>query len=231
MVDVTDSIRVLLVDDDAMVRTALRMILGGDSRIEVVGEAADGEEGVALAATLRPDIVLLDVRMPRRDGLSAATAMLAAERAPRIIILTTFDADDLVLQALAVGAQGFLLKDTPPQQVVAAVHAVAAGQPILSPSATAAVIASAVSRPATAAPAEVSRRERAKAALAELTDRERDVAAAIGRGDSNAEIAAALYLSVPTVKAHVGRIFSKLGTDNRIRVALLVNEAGPVDPE
>lgn len=217
----SESIRVVLVDDDPMVRTGLNLILGGNSGIDVVAEAADGEEALAVVAQHRPEVVLMDIRMPRRDGISATEALLARPNPPKILVLTTFDADDLVLRALRVGASGFLLKDTPPARLVEAVRAVAAGMPMLSPSVTAQLIA-AVARPVPVDDA----RARAVAKLGALTGREAEVAAAIGRGLSNNEIAAELYMSVATVKAHVGRIFTKLGVDNRVQIAILVHDAG-----
>ncbi len=216
-------IRVLLVDDDPMVRTGLGLILGGDPGIEIVAEAADGEDALVAQARHTPDVVLMDIRMPRRDGLSATQAMMALPRPPAILVLTTFDADELVLGALRAGAAGFLLKDTPPARLVEAVRSVAAGQAILSPSATATVIA-AVAQPELTRDDEA--RQRARAQLAQLTERELEVAEAIGRGLSNTEIAAQLYMSVATVKAHVGRIFTKLGLDNRVQIAIVVHDAG-----
>ncbi|GAB3441823.1 response regulator transcription factor [Phycicoccus ginsengisoli] len=221
---VEGAVRVVLVDDDPLVRAGLRMILGGSPRIEVVAEAGDGVEGVEVVRRERPDVVLMDIRMPRRDGLEA-TRLLVAEpdggslRRPRVIVLTTFDTDDLVVQALRTGANGFLLKDTPPAQLVDAVLAVAAGAPILSPSVTAQLIAR-VSQD------DDPRLAAARLRLATLTDREREVALAIGRGLSNAEIAAELFMGVPTVKAHVSRLLTKLGADNRVQVALTVHDAG-----
>ena len=218
------TVRVVLVDDDALVRAGLRMILGGSPAIEVVGEAGDGVEGVDVVRRLRPDVVLMDIRMPRRDGLEATRIVLGqngdgALRPPRVLVLTTFDTDDMVLQALRIGANGFLLKDTPPAQIVEAVLGVAAGAPMLSPSVTAQLIAR-VSQDADPRVAAAQRR------LATLTDREREVAVAIGRGLSNAEIADELVMGVPTVKAHVSRLLTKLGADNRVQVALTVHDAG-----
>ena len=218
------TVRVVLVDDDALVRAGLRMILGGSPAIEVVGEAGDGVEGVDVVRRLRPDVVLMDIRMPRRDGLEATRIVLGqngdgALRPPRVLVLTTFDTDDMVLQALRIGANGFLLKDTPPAQIVEAVLGVAAGAPMLSPSVTAQLIAR-VSQDADPRVAAAQRR------LATLTDREREVAVAIGRGLSNAEIADELVMGVPTVKAHVSRLLAKLGADNRVQVALTVHDAG-----
>ena len=215
----TDTIRVLVVDDDPLVRSALRLMLGGQAHIEIVGEAADGAEGARLAAAVQPDVALVDIRMPVMDGLEATAAMLAAPEPPRVIVLTTFDADEYVLGALAAGADGFLLKDTPPEEIVAAIGKVAAGEPMLSPSVTQTLIRR-IRDGADPATAEV------EAKLAALTEREREVAVAIGRGLSNAEIGAELYLSVATVKAHVSRLFDKLGTTNRVQIALLVHDAG-----
>lgn len=218
------TVRVVLVDDDPLVRAGLRMILGGSPVIEVVGEAGDGVEGVDLVRRLRPDIALMDIRMPRRDGLEATRLLVGqagdgALRPTRVLVLTTFDTDDMVLQALRIGAAGFLLKDTPPAQLVDAVLGVAAGAPMLSPSVTARLIA----RVAQDADPRVGAAQRR---LATLTDREREVAVAIGRGLSNAEIADELLMGVPTVKAHVSRLLTKLGADNRVQVALTVHDAG-----
>ncbi|MBA3523279.1 MAG: response regulator transcription factor [Geodermatophilaceae bacterium] len=222
MAGVGDPVRVLLVDDDALVRSGLRLILGGAPDIQVVGEAADGDEAIALTRTLAPDVVLMDIRMPRRDGISTTsliTALLRPEP-PRIIVLTTFDADDLVVRGVAAGASGFLLKDTPPALIVEAVRRVADGDPMLSPSVTAQLMR----RIAAGAPAE--RATSAQARLAGLTERELEVAVAIGRGLSNAEIGAELYLSVATVKAHVSRLFSKLAVTNRVQIAIITHDAG-----
>lgn len=216
-----DRIRILLVDDDPMVRTGLGMILGGDQRLRVVGEAVDGLDALEAVSRLKPDVVLMDIRMPRLDGLGATERILGLPDPPKIIVLTTFDTDELVLRALRLGALGFMLKDTPPARIVEAVRAVAAGEPILSPSVTATLIAT-----VTAGDGEQqSSRDTARAALGELTEREREVAVAIGRGLSNADIAAELFMSVATVKAHVGRLFGKLAVDNRVQVAILVHEA------
>ncbi|KGN40014.1 LuxR family transcriptional regulator [Knoellia aerolata DSM 18566] len=214
-------IRLALVDDDPMVRAALRMMLGGDSGIEVVGEATNGEEALTLVPTSGAEVVLMDIRMPVRDGLSATELLLQRHPRLKIIVLTTFDTDDMVLSALRLGAAGFMLKDTPPARLVEAVRTVAAGQPMLSPSVTAQLIA-AVSQPPTV---ESDRSRAARAALGSLTDREREVAVAVGRGLSNAEISAELFMSVPTVKTHVGRLFTKLEVDNRVQLAILVHDA------
>ena len=209
--------RLLIVDDDPLVRSALTFMLGGQPDLEVVGEAGDGREGLVRAAELKPDVVLMDIRMPRLNGLDATRRLLAGDHPPRVIVLTTFDADDYVVEALAAGADGFLLKDTPPPEVVDAIRKVAQGDPMLSPTVTRSLIR----RVAT-----THRSPRAAARIAELTEREREVALAVGRGLSNAQIAAELYLSVPTVKAHVSRLFDKLGATNRVQIALCVHDAG-----
>jgi DNA-binding NarL/FixJ family response regulator len=216
--------RVLVVDDDPLVRSALGLMLGGEADIEVVGEAADGGEGLRLAAELRPHVVLMDIRMPRLDGLAATRELHARPDPPRVIVLTTFDADEHVVEALAAGADGFLLKDTPPPQIVAAIRKVVDDEPMLSPSVTRTLIRRL--RDDSAQP--LSGQEDAAHAqhlLDALTDREREVAQAVGRGLSNAEIASDLYLSVPTVKAHVSRLFDKLQVTNRVQIAILVLRA------
>jgi DNA-binding NarL/FixJ family response regulator len=214
--------RVLVVDDDPLVRSALALMLGGESDIEVVGEAGDGAVGIQLAGSLAPDVVLMDIRMPRLNGLEATRRLRDRDEPPRVIVLTTFDADDHVFEALAAGADGFLLKDTPPAEIVAAIRKVVDGEPMLSPSVTRTLIHR-VRQDGSA-----DRATRAEERLGRLTDRERDVALAVARGLSNAEIAAELFLSVPTVKAHVSRLFEKLDLTNRVQIAILVHDAGLV---
>jgi DNA-binding NarL/FixJ family response regulator len=211
------TIRLLIVDDDPLVRSALTFMLGGQPDLEVVGEAGDGQAGLDAAADLGPDVVLMDIRMPRMSGLDATRRLLAGDDPPRVIVLTTFDADEYVAEALAAGADGVLLKDTAPPQVVDAIRKVADGEPMLSPAVTRSLIRQV---------AGTTRSTAAVARLADLTERERDVALAVGRGLSNAQIAAELYLSVPTVKAHVSRLFDKLGVTNRVQIALCVHDAG-----
>ena len=217
---------VLLVDDDPLVRSALALILGGEQDIEVVGEASDGHEGVRMAGALRPDVVLMDIRMPRLDGLGATRELHERPDPPKVIVLTTFDADEHVVEALASGADGFLLKDTPPPQIVDAIRKVVDDEPMLSPSVTRTLIRRLRDEPDETASAAAARAEQAQARMALLTDRERDVALAVGRGLSNAEIAADLFLSVPTVKAHVSRLFDKLQVTNRVQIAICVHDAG-----
>ncbi|MEU6658249.1 response regulator transcription factor [Streptomyces sp. NPDC046821] len=219
-----DPIRVLLVDDDPLVRAGLSFMLGGAVDIEIVGEAADGAQVPALVAETGPHVVLMDIRMPDVDGLTATEALRARPGAPEVIVLTTFHADEQVLRALRAGAAGFVLKDTAPAEIVEAVRRVASGAPVLSPSVTRQLIAR-----ATGPDPQRSRRAHARERLAELAEREREVAVAVGRGAANAEIAAELYMSVATVKAHVSRILAKLGLNNRVQIALLTHDAGLLD--
>ena len=214
-------IRLALVDDDPMVRAALGMMLGGNSGITVVGEASNGEEALAVVPESGAEVVLMDIRMPVRDGLSATEVLLQRHPALKIIVLTTFDTDDMVLRALRLGAAGFMLKDTPPARLVEAVRTVASGQPMLSPSVTAQLIAAVTESDGGTS----DRAADARSRLGALTEREHEVAEAVSRGLSNAEISAQLFMSVPTVKTHVGRLFTKLGVDNRVQVAILVHDA------
>ena len=216
----TDTIRIVLVDDDPLVRAGLKLILGGSPDLEVVAEAVDGLDALDVVARERPDLVLMDIRMPRKDGLAATAEILARPDAPRIVVLTTFDSDDMVLKVLQAGASGFLLKDTPPAAMVEAIRKVDAGETTLSPSVVAQVVAVATKS------APDGRSDAALAALGQLTEREREVAVAIGEGKSNAEIAGQRYMSIATVKAYVTRIFYKLGVDNRVQVAIRVHDAG-----
>ncbi|GAA1183248.1 response regulator transcription factor [Streptomyces hebeiensis] len=213
------TIRLIVVDDDPLVRAGLTLMLGGADDIELVGEAADGAEALALAERAAPDVVLMDIRMPGMDGLTATDALRRRPDAPHVLVLTTFHADEQVLRALRAGAAGFVLKDTPPAEIVTAVRRVAAGDPVLSPAVTRRLIAQVAGAPAD------DRRNSALARLATLAEREREVALAVGQGRSNAEIAAELYMSVPTVKAHVSRVLAKLGLNNRVQIALLAHDA------
>ncbi len=218
--DLNPPVRVLIVDDDALVRTGLSMILGAAPEITVVGEAADGAEVAAAIETHRPDVVLMDIRMPKVDGLAATEAVRARPDAPEVIVLTTFDLDEYVLRALRAGASGFLLKDTPPTEIIHAVRRVASGEATLSPTVTRQLIAH------VAAPEPV--RNRPQELLERLSEREREVAVAVGQGKSNAEIATELFMSVATVKAHVSRLLTKLDLNNRVQIAILVHDAGLV---
>jgi DNA-binding NarL/FixJ family response regulator len=213
-------IRVLLVDDDALVRSGLRIMLAGAANLDVVAEAADGDEVLGAVDLHRPDVVLMDIRMPRLDGIAATRLLVAQPDPPAVVVLTTFDADELVLRALQAGAAGFLLKDTPPAEIVRAIELVHAGDGMLSPAVTRRLI-SLVAGDSDAA----ARADHARDRMAALSPRERDVALAVARGQANAEIAAALHLSVPTVKAHVSRLLDKLDVDNRVQIALLVKDA------
>ncbi len=212
------TIRVLIVDDDALVRTGLSMMLAGAEDLEIVAEAEDGSAVAGLVEEHTPDVVLMDIRMPRMDGLAATELLRARGVAPEIIILTTFDADEHVVRALRAGAGGFLLKDTPPAEIINAIRRVAAGEPILSPSVTRRLIAQVTD----------VRRSPARAKMEQLSERERQVVVAIGQGKSNAQIGADLYMSVATVKAHVSRLLTKLDLNNRVQVALLAHDAGLV---
>jgi DNA-binding NarL/FixJ family response regulator len=212
-------IRLAIVDDDPLVRTGLRILLGGSPDIEVVAEAGDGAEAMTMVDAHWPDVILMDIRMPTTDGLIATRRIRGRRSPPEVIVLTTFNADEYVLEALRGGASGFLLKDTPPRDIIAAIRAVAAGAPTLSP----AVIRRLIDH--VADPAVGPRRDRARDRLAVLTEREREVALGLGRGWSNAEIGAALGMGVPTVKGHVSRLLTKLDLNNRVQVALLVHDA------
>jgi DNA-binding NarL/FixJ family response regulator len=217
---VSDAIRVLLVDDDALVRSGLKLMLAGAEQIEVVGEVDDGRGVLAAVDSHHPDVVLMDIRMPQMDGIAATRLLRSQPRPPGVIVLTTFDADELVLRSLRAGAAGFLLKDTPPTEIVQAIEHVYAGDGSLSPAVARRLIAL-VAGDTDAGERHESARER----LATLSAREREVAIAVGRGLANADIAAELHMSVATVKAHVSRLLTKLGVDNRVQIALLVQEA------
>ncbi|MGH3191525.1 MAG: response regulator transcription factor [Streptosporangiaceae bacterium] len=222
----TSPIRVLLVDDDALVRAGLKMMLAGAGQIEVVGEAEDGR-GVLTAVDLHhPDIVLMDIRMPRLDGVAATRLLRAQPRPPAVIILTTFDADELVLRALQAGAAGFLLKDSAPADIVRAIESVHAGDGSLSPAIARRLIALVASDPDAA-----TRQEQARHKLASLAAREHEVAAAVGQGLSNADIARQLHMSPATVKAHVSRLLVKLNAANRVQIALLMQSTATSRPQ
>ena len=213
-------IRVLLVDDEELVRFGLRTVLEAAGDVEVVGEAGNGADGVRAARELVPDVVLVDIRMPVLDGLAATEQLLALPQPPQVAVLTTFYLDEYVYAALAAGAAGFLLKDTPPREIAAAVRAVAEGTATLSPKVTATLVESYVGR--RAAP----RRAQALSKVAALSEREREVLALLGTGDSNADVAKRLFVSEATVKTYVSRLLTKLDLANRTQAAILAHEAG-----
>jgi DNA-binding NarL/FixJ family response regulator len=214
------SIRVLLADDQAMVRAGFRMILEAEADVDVTGEAEDGEQAVFEAKRLRPDVVLMDVRMPKLDGIEATRRVRDATQA-RVLVLTTFDLDEYVYGALRAGASGFLLKDAPPEQLVDAIRVVAAGDALLAPSVTRRVIEEFARKPSPGPPPE---------SLAELTARELEVLRLVARGLSNAEIAAELVVSDTTVKTHVAHLLQKLNLRDRIQAVVLAYESGVVQP-
>ena len=222
------TIRILIVDDQALLRAGFRMILAEEEDLEIVGEAEDGERAIEAVARLGPDVVLMDIRMPGLDGLAATRRLVgdriggAADAGPRVIILTTFDLDEYVYEALRAGASGFLLKDTPPDQLIAAIRVVAGGDAMIAPSVTRRLIAEFAARPSRPAPP--------TAALADLTPRELEVLRLVARGKSNAEIAAELVVSGTTVKSHVARILMKLGVRDRVQAVVLAYESGLAEP-
>jgi DNA-binding NarL/FixJ family response regulator len=213
------TIRVLVADDQSMVRAGFRMLLSGEEDIEVVAEAANGLEAVEKAARFEPTIVLMDIRMPELDGLQATKRILAADKAARILILTTFDLDEYVYEALRAGASGFVLKDDPPEQLLAAVRTVAGGDALLSPAITKRVIKQFIRMPQTTPPTE----------LGDLTERELDVFRLIARGLTNAEIGRELYISDTTVKTHITHILQKLNLRDRVQAVVLAYESGLVE--
>ena len=213
-------IRVVIVDDQHMVRAGFRRLLEGEPDIEVVGDAADGAAGVALVERARPHVALLDIRMPQMDGIEA-TRRITAAGSTHVVILTTFDLDEYVYDALRAGATGFLLKDSPPEQMVEAIHAAAAGDALIAPTVTRRLLAEFARRPSP---------NSADAVLAGLTERERDVLLHLARGESNAEIASQLYLGEATVKTHVANVLSKLNLRDRIQAVVLAYESGLVSP-
>jgi DNA-binding NarL/FixJ family response regulator len=220
--DAATSTRMLVADDQELVRAGFCVILGAAEGIEVAGEAADGEQAVALAAALAPDVVLMDIRMPGMDGLAAARLITARQPSPKVVMLTTFDLDDYVYEALRAGASGFLLKDSPRADLVAAVRAAAAGDALLAPSVTRRLIEAFAHRPPEATPS--------PSAIASVTAREKDVLLLLARGRSNAEIAAALFVSEATIKTHVASLLAKLGLRDRVQAVILAYETGLVVP-
>ena len=216
-------ISVLLVDDEALVRTGLRMILETADDVTVIGEAEDGRAAIDAVGRDRPDVVLMDIRMPKLDGLAATAAIRARPQPPAVVVLTTFDSDDEVFRALEAGATGFLLKDTPPAELLRAVRLAAAGDSMLSPTVTRRVITRFTAEDRT------NRRRDALDRLRDLTEREREVLVEIGRGHANAEIAKVLFMSEATVKTHVSHLFEKLSVTNRVQLAISAFRAGLVD--
>lgn len=210
----------LLVDDDPLVRTGLRFLLDSAPDIEVVAEAGDGDEAVATARTTQIDVVLMDLRMPRQDGISATRAIRALAQPPAVVALTTWDVDDAVLNALAAGAAGFLLKTSSPTEILGAIRAVMAGDAVLSPHSTRQLL------DRMQADAAIEHRRAAQASMSALSEREREVAIAVARGLTNAAIGAELYMAEATVKAHIATIQTKLGASNRVGIAILAERAG-----
>ncbi len=220
------SISVLLADDQALLRRGFRMILDAETGFEVVGEAGNGDEAVDLARRLRPDVVLMDIRMPATDGIEATRRIVESTPGVRILVLTTFDLDEYAFGALRAGASGFLLKDVRPSELAAAVRTVASGDAVVSPRVTRRLL----EEYAAVLPVSAAQRAERYPGLATLTDREREVLVAVARGSSNAQIAMELFVSEATVKSHVGRILQKLGLRDRVQVVVLAYEAGLVRP-
>jgi len=215
-------VRVLIVDDQALVRRGFRMILDAEPDVTVVGEAATGLEAIEEAARTAPDVVLMDIRMPGLDGVEATRRITAAGPVPRVVVLTTFDLDEHVLESIRAGASGFLLKDVPPEELVRAIKVVAEGDALLAPSVTRRVLAQVAATPSLSA--------HDSQALESLTDRETEVLRLLARGQSNAEIAASLFLGETTVKTHVGRVLAKLGVRDRVQAVVAAYESGLVTP-
>jgi DNA-binding NarL/FixJ family response regulator len=215
------TIRVLVADDQSMVRAGFRMLLAGQEDIDVVAEASNGLEAIEKAARFDPDVVLMDIRMPELDGLEATRRILAADDTTRILVLTTFDLDEYVYEALRAGASGFVLKDDPPEQLLAAIHTVAAGDALLSPTVTKRVIEQFTRIPRPTPPKEID----------DLSARERDVVRLVARGLSNAEIGQELYISETTVKTHVTHVLQKLNLRDRVQVVVLAHQTGLVESD
>jgi DNA-binding NarL/FixJ family response regulator len=215
------TVRVVLADDQPLIRSGLRVLIADAPDLTVVGEAGTGDEAVQVVADVRPDVVVMDIRMPGMDGIEATRLVTAAPEPPHVLILTTFDDDDYVYGALRAGASGFLVKDMALEDILAAIRVVAAGDALIAPSVTRRLIEQFTDRPPPAPP----RRE-----IEGITEREREVLTLVGRGMSNGEIAAELYISVATAKAHVGRLFTKLGARDRVQLVIIAYEMGLVTP-
>jgi DNA-binding NarL/FixJ family response regulator len=213
-------IKVLVVDDEALLRSAFSSLIGAQEDLEVVGQAASGQQAVELAASLAPDVVVMDVRMPVMDGIEATRRITGDQSGARVLILTTFDLDQYVFEALRAGASGFALKSRPPEELLSGIRTVAAGEALLAPSVTRRLIAHFSDRTRAAA--------RTPWGLDQLTDREREVLVLVARGLSNAELAATLHVTLPTAKTHVSRLLTKLGARDRTQLAILAYEAGIV---
>jgi DNA-binding NarL/FixJ family response regulator len=220
---VNEEIRVLLVDDQPLLRTGFRMVLSAEPDLVVVGEAGDGEQAIALTRTLEPAVVLMDIRMPRLDGVAATRAIVESGAASRVLVLTTFDLDEYVVGALRAGASGFLSKDVPAEDLIAAIRTVAAGDAVVSPRILRRLLHAVADRLPDPAPAQA-------AALQVLTEREREVLGLVAKGRSNSEIAAELFVSEATVKTHVGHVLTKLGLRDRVQAVVLAYESGLVRP-
>jgi DNA-binding NarL/FixJ family response regulator len=217
------TIRLLIVDDQEMVRTGFRLIFGATDGLEVVGEAANGIEAIAAVETARPDVVLMDIRMPEMDGIEATRHITAHQNGPKVVILTTFDLDEYVYDALRAGASGFMLKDAPPADVVRAIEVVAEGESLLAPSITRRLIGEFTTRKSTGVQSPV--------ALEGLTDREAEVLTLIARGLTNAELSESLFIAEPTVKTHVRNLLTKLGARDRVQLVVFAYENGLVRPD
>jgi DNA-binding NarL/FixJ family response regulator len=220
------TVRVAIVDDDLLVRAGLRMVIDSQPDLEVVGEAGDGAEGIRLVADAQPDVVLMDIRMPGLDGLEATRQITAAASAPRVVVLTTFEVDEYVYEAIRAGASGFLLKRTPPEDLLDAIRVIAAGDALLAPSVTRKLLAEFARATASGAQQTTATSEE----LDRLTEREREVLVLMARGRSNQEIADELYIAESTAKTHVKRILMKLGLRDRVHAVVLAYESGLLRP-
>jgi DNA-binding NarL/FixJ family response regulator len=218
------SIRVVLVDDQPLVRAGLRVLIADTTDIDVVGEAGTGAEAVPLVREVHPDVVVMDIRMPGMDGIEATRRIVAGTGAPPVVVLTTFDDDEYVYAALRAGASGFLVKDMALEDILGAIRVVAAGDALIAPSVTRRLIEAFAARP------ESGPQPGSRPAVAGITEREREVLTLVGRGLSNAEIGAELFISVATAKAHVARLFTKLGARDRVHLVIIAYESGVVSP-